>query len=88
MFACERAQISRQRNTAPNPHMPEFQLKPHQIIDAAWMLDMEQGPLKGSLLANDVGTGKTFMYLTLVHMAAMQLERRADMGEKSSSYLR
>jgi len=28
--------------------MPEFQLKPHQIIDATWMLDMEQGPLKGT----------------------------------------
>jgi hypothetical protein len=60
----------------------EVQLKPHQIIDAIWMLDMEQGPLKGSLLANNVGTGKTFTYLALVHMAAMQLERRADMGEE------
>jgi len=45
----------------PNVHalLPglEVQLMPHQLIGVAWMLAQEKTPLRGGILADDMGLG-------------------------------
>ena len=70
----------------PNPAKPGFQLRPHQLVDAAWMVDNELGPLRGSLLANDPGTGKTYTYLMAIVLAARRQEAEAKRTGKKPHY--
>ena len=39
-------------------------LMPHQVIGVAWMLDKEQGPLKGGILSDEMGLGKVCFFLS------------------------
>lgn len=84
--ACDAAGFDDWNILCPDARNPEFQLRPHQLVDAMWMLNMELGPMKSSLLANDVGTGKTFVYLMLVLLAARRQEAAATAGSPDPAY--
>jgi hypothetical protein len=45
-------------------HVPPTELKPWQVIAVAWMGEQEKSPLKGGLLADACGMGKTLTTLT------------------------
>lgn len=75
--ACHAAGFEDWKKLCPDPRNPEFELRPHQLVDAMWMLNKELGLMRSSLLANDVGTGKTFVYLMLVLLAARRQESEA-----------
>ncbi|KAI0070755.1 hypothetical protein K474DRAFT_702536 [Panus rudis PR-1116 ss-1] len=49
----------------PLPGM-QITLMPHQAIGVAWMLDKEQGPLKGGVLADEMGLGKTIQMIAVI----------------------
>ncbi|KAG4444508.1 hypothetical protein IFR05_000099 [Cadophora sp. M221] len=51
---------------------------PHQVIDGAWMRDMELGPIQGGILANPCGSGKTILILMLVHQVYLELKEKPD----------
>lgn len=46
-------------------------LKPWQVTGVSWMLQQEASPLRGGILADACGLGKTLTALTLVHQAAL-----------------
>ncbi|KAK6605883.1 hypothetical protein H4I95_05689 [Botrytis cinerea] len=43
-----------------------FKPYPHQVIDMAWLADMENSPMEGGLLAAECGSGKTAIILLLI----------------------
>ncbi|TGO18444.1 hypothetical protein BTUL_0010g01150 [Botrytis tulipae] len=44
---------------------------PHQVIDMAWLAEMEESAFGGSILASECGSGKTVVILLLVLMTSM-----------------
>ncbi|KII91157.1 hypothetical protein PLICRDRAFT_104830 [Plicaturopsis crispa FD-325 SS-3] len=46
----------------------EICLMPHQTIGVAWMLEKENGPLKGGMLADEMGLGKTVQMMATIVM--------------------
>ncbi|KAL4981348.1 P-loop containing nucleoside triphosphate hydrolase protein [Aspergillus falconensis] len=53
-------------------------LKPWQVTGVSWMLKQEAGPVKGGILADGCGLGKTLQALTLIASAAKQLGKDAQ----------
>ena len=47
------------------------------------MRKMEKSPLKGSILANDCGTGKTFTFTTLQYIHYLELESTSNHTKKA-----
>ena len=81
--ACGALGLDDWTNLSINPTDPTLTLMPHQVLDAYWMLQKERSPLRGSLLANEVGTGKTVTYLSLILMAGITQRER---GHTSPPY--
>ncbi|KAK1503144.1 uncharacterized protein CCOS01_17083 [Colletotrichum costaricense] len=46
-----------------NKDLPDFVLKPHQIRDIDWLLEQLKHPIRGAILANECGIGKTMTAL-------------------------
>jgi SNF2 family DNA or RNA helicase len=53
-------------------------LKPWQVTGVAWMLDQEASPLRGGLLTDACGLGKTLTALTLIWLANEQKRSEPD----------
>ncbi len=62
------------------------QFHPHQLANSRLVLDMERSPLKGGILANDLGLGKTLIYLLAVWMDANEQHRRYNDGGHDAEY--
>ncbi|RYP62372.1 hypothetical protein DL769_007329 [Monosporascus sp. CRB-8-3] len=65
-----------------DPSVPGQKLKPHQGVDALILCRRELSPISGSLLTNDVGTGKTIISLLLVWLHVLELRADVDAGKK------
>jgi SNF2 family DNA or RNA helicase len=52
-----------------------------QVMGAAWILQQEDGPIGGGLVADDCGVGKTVSTLTAIKVAADRDKARAHAGE-------
>jgi SNF2 family DNA or RNA helicase len=48
------------------PHQMCVELREHQKIGLAWLINMEEGSNKGGILADDMGLGKTVQALALI----------------------
>ena len=55
-----------------NSDEPFFVLKPWQVMGAAWMCNQESGPIKGGLVSDDCGVGKTLQALYAIYVKARQ----------------
>ena len=64
------------RRLAPDPSRLDFTLKLHQLVDAVWMAREKASLVPATILANDVGTGKTFTYLMAIHVGAICKSRK------------
>ncbi|KAL4777955.1 SNF2 family N-terminal domain-containing protein [Aspergillus varians] len=50
----------------------EVVLMPWQVSGVAWMIEQEQSPVRGGILADQCGLGKTLQALMLVYVASLQ----------------
>jgi hypothetical protein len=60
----------------------EFTCMHHQLVDAYIMWQHEQSVIHGSILANDVGTGKTITAMSLVVLDYRHIVRQARAGKE------
>ncbi|KAI0120581.1 hypothetical protein BJ170DRAFT_600523 [Xylariales sp. AK1849] len=60
---------------------PGFTAMPHQLVDAYIIWQLERSVLRGSLLANEVGTGKTITAIALMILDYNEICRKSDAGE-------
>jgi SNF2 family DNA or RNA helicase len=58
--------------------VPATYLKPWQVTAVAWMLNQEASPLRGGLLTDACGLGKTLTALTLIWLANEQRQLEAE----------
>lgn len=60
-----------------SPQCPNLVLEPWQVSGVDWMLEQEDSPVKGGILADDCGLGKTITALALILCAANRAAHRA-----------
>lgn len=68
----------------PHRHLPACKMRvgTDVSLDAYVCRTLKDGPLDGWLLANEVGTGKTFTYFATVLMHLRELKRRKQRDEE------
>ena len=69
-----------------NSDEPFFVLKPWQVMGAAWMCNQESGPIKGGLVSDDCGVGKTLQALYAIYVKARQTITLAEAGVLTGPY--
>ncbi|KAK7446918.1 hypothetical protein Landi51_07334 [Colletotrichum acutatum] len=70
------------KNCPISPDQPDFCLKPHQIIDIAWLLAQLSHPIRAAILANECDTGKT---VTALFALAEAIARHKATNENDPS---
>ncbi|KAK8037865.1 hypothetical protein PG991_001211 [Apiospora marii] len=65
---------------------PDFTVMHHQLVDAFLLWTMENSVLRGALMANEVGIGKTITAICVIILDWLDMKRRAAEGEPIEAY--
>ncbi|KAF4463903.1 hypothetical protein FALBO_9275 [Fusarium albosuccineum] len=77
---CVKHGISPYPNLSLYPGEDIQNLKPHQLVDAAAIVDRALSPYKQAFLSSDAGTGKTKTYLASLVLCQRTLEKQRNEG--------